>query len=251
MTLSALRPLATGEVLDVAFSLYRRHFRTLMIVAVVSQGAALLLSVYVESAGGIVGNPVTGLLYLVLSAIGTAVGMGASTRVIADAYLGRTTSPGAALAWVMPHAGRIFILSTVTTMLIVIGLILLVIPGIILGAGLAVATCALVLEGLRPVEAMNRSWHLTRGHRWKVFLTLLVVVVLIYGVSFAALFAGGMVALVLASEQAAIALVAAVSGLLTLLVYPYAYAAVTVLYYDLRVRKEGLDLEILESQLDA
>lgn len=249
MTQSALRPLSTGEVLDVGFSLYRRHFRTLMTVAVVSQGLPLLFSVYVQFAGGALENIILWTLNIVLSAIGTAIGMGACTRVIADAYLGRAPSAGDAMAWVLPHAGRIFVLSAITTIVIFLGLVLLLVPGMILGAGLAVATCALVLESLSPLDAMNRSWHLTRGHRWKVFLTLVVVLALIYCVSLAALFLGGVVALVVASESGAVSVVAALSGLLTLLIYPYVYATVTVLYYDLRVRKEGLDLEILESQL--
>jgi len=46
----------------------------------------------------------------------------------------------------------------------------------------------------------------------------------------------GMVAVVLA-------------GLVQLLVYPLFYCVLTVAYYDLRVRKEGFDLEVLASTL--
>jgi hypothetical protein len=40
-----------------------------------------------------------------------------------------------------------------------------------------------------------------------------------------------------------------VSQLVTTLVYPLLYCALTVAYYDLRVRKEGFDLELLEQTL--
>ncbi|MEZ0333151.1 MAG: hypothetical protein ACAI18_04020, partial [Gemmatimonadales bacterium] len=39
------------------------------------------------------------------------------------------------------------------------------------------------------------------------------------------------------------------AGLVQLLVYPLFYCVLTVAYYDLRVRKEGFDLEVLASTL--
>ena len=38
-------------------------------------------------------------------------------------------------------------------------------------------------------------------------------------------------------------------ALLQVLAYPFLYVVTTVLYYDLRVRKEGFDLELLASTL--
>ena len=40
-----------------------------------------------------------------------------------------------------------------------------------------------------------------------------------------------------------------VTSLLSILIYPFFYVVLTVLYYDLRVRKEGFDLELLASQM--
>jgi hypothetical protein len=41
----------------------------------------------------------------------------------------------------------------------------------------------------------------------------------------------------------------AVVGVLQMLLYPLLYCVLTVAYYDLRVRKEGFDLEVLASTL--
>jgi hypothetical protein len=38
-------------------------------------------------------------------------------------------------------------------------------------------------------------------------------------------------------------------SLLSILVYPFLYVVLTVLYYDIRVRKEGFDLELLASSV--
>ena len=40
-----------------------------------------------------------------------------------------------------------------------------------------------------------------------------------------------------------------IEALLQVLAYPFLYVVTTVLYYDLRVRKEGFDLELLASTL--
>jgi hypothetical protein len=246
----ALRPLATGEILDVAFSLYRRHFTTLASVALASQSPAIVVTVYVEAAGGMLQNPGLTFLSLVISSVCTAVGMGASTKIIAEAYLGRAATPGRALAAVLPHLGRIVVLTIVISMLVSFGLILLVVPGLILATGLAVSACAVVVEELTPMDAMNRSWNLTKGHRGKVFLTLLVAFALLYIVTFAATMLAGVVATLSGADTLTALLIgAAISAIFSILIYPYTYAAVTVLYYDLRVRKEGFDLEVLESQL--
>ncbi len=252
MTGPSLRPLSTGEILDVAFSLYRRHFVTLALVALISQAVGILFSIYLEAAGGMLANPGLAMVSLMVSSVCAAIGMGASTKVIADSYLGRSSTVGAAIGWVVPSIGRLIVLMVVVSLLVGIGFILLIVPGAILGTGLAVSACALVVEGLGATDAMNRSWSLTKGYRWKVFATMAVALCLIYLISLAAVFVGGFVALALGGDVVtSLVVVAAVSAAFSVLVYPYVYSAVTVLYYDLRVRKEGFDLELRASQLGA
>ena len=41
----------------------------------------------------------------------------------------------------------------------------------------------------------------------------------------------------------------ALAGVVQMLIYPLFYCVLTVAYYDLRVRKEGFDLEVLASTL--
>ncbi|MEO8227081.1 MAG: hypothetical protein ABI637_06590, partial [Gemmatimonadota bacterium] len=63
---------------------------------------------------------------------------------------------------------------------------------------------------------------------------------------------GGLAAL--AGEGApttAVVLITAVSGVVQMLLYPLFYCIITVAYYDLRVRKEGFDLEVLASTMQA
>ena len=55
----------------------------------------------------------------------------------------------------------------------------------------------------------------------------------------------------IASSASSVATVVAIAigGIVQLFIYPLFYCVLTVTYYDLRVRKEGFDLELLASSL--
>lgn len=58
------------------------------------------------------------------------------------------------------------------------GLLLLVVPGAVVAAGLAPPVPPVAETGRGPQEAIRRAWRLTEGHRWQIFgLYLLVWVV--------------------------------------------------------------------------
>jgi hypothetical protein len=53
--------------------------------------------------------------------------------------------------------------------LVVLGLFALIIPGIIIGCRLAFVSYIIMDKKLDPIEAVELSWKLTRGHGWKIF----------------------------------------------------------------------------------
>jgi len=65
--------------------------------------------------------------------------------------------------------GRLFVAQFVAGLLIVLGLIALVVPGIVLLVRYALLAPAVVLEGASPGEARRRSTELTSGIRWQIF----------------------------------------------------------------------------------
>jgi hypothetical protein len=54
--------------------------------------------------------------------------------------------------------------------LVVLGLFALIVPGIIIGCRLAFVSYIIMDKKLDPIEAVELSWKLTRGHGWQVFL---------------------------------------------------------------------------------
>ena len=53
--------------------------------------------------------------------------------------------------------------------LVVLGLFALIIPGIIIGCRLAFVSYIIMDKKLDPIEAVEMSWRLTKGHGWKIF----------------------------------------------------------------------------------
>ena len=98
------------------------------------------------------------------------------------------------------------------------------------------------VEGHGPISSLRRSWQLAGGFRWRIVGLFLLLMVIFLVLLFLVLFVIGIVA---ATNQSAgviaafIALFAAIP-----LWMPLFFGTMTVLYYDLRVRKEGLDLQL-------
>ena len=250
-----LRPLSVGEILDTSFSLYRRHFGALATVSLVCTGLPLVLRLFVEAAGGLFAHLTLALVYMLSLVVLSLIATGATVFIVSESYLGRPLTAREALMRATPYMGRILIASLLMALVVGFGFILMVIPGIILGVGLAVAIPAVVLEAGRSASgALSRSWELTRGSRWRIFglgLTLFVLlyvpVIAVSGLVAVVVPRGGATAFGVSSTTTIVAL--AIGGVIQLFIYPLFYCVLTVTYYDLRVRKEGFDLELLASSL--
>lgn len=243
----ALRPLSLGEVLDVSFGLYRSLFVPLLVVAVICQAIPMALGVYLGASGAMFSNLSLSLLYGALAVILGSIGVAASTFIVSDAYLGRETSATLALQRSTTLLGRLIVISILTSILVGLGFLLLIVPGVILLSGLLLSTVVVVLEAPpSATAAMGRSWDLTRGFRGKVFLSVLVAFLLLLVPSIAI---GGAGAIFGDSDGTVSLIILVLESVLQIFIYPFVYVVMTVLYYDLRVRKEGFDLELLASSL--
>jgi len=254
----ALRQASLGEILDLAFGLYRHRFKDLLLIAIVCTAPPLALNVYLSMAGGMAANLVLTLVYLLIYIVFSSVATASTVFVVSESYLGRPLPATRALGRATSYIGRLFVLGMLTSVAVGLGLLLLIVPGVILLSGLVLATPVLVLENSEnALAAMGRAWALSRGFKGKIFLLLLTMLAIIY-IPAAALgaiagvatgFTGGALAVERGPAGAAVVVLTVAGGLVQMLVYPMFYCALTVAYYDLRVRKEGFDLEILADAL--
>jgi hypothetical protein len=159
----------------------------------------------------------------------------------------------AMFAYILFFALAIVWLATVLqSSLVILAFVLLIIPLIILYLMWFVATPACVLERLGTFGSMGRSRALTKGHRWRIFGLILVILI-------PALIVAGVIASVMAGLGISVNLrigvffdlsrtlntvAAQVVSLIWTAIWTGFYAIlVAVAYHDLRVAKEGVDTE--------
>jgi len=94
---------------------------------------------------------------------------------------GHAVTYGEAIKMGIKKWGALFAARFISGILIFLGFLLLIIPGIVLAVRYALLDSAVVLEGANPNAAMKRSTDLTAGRRWEIFGagTILITVVML------------------------------------------------------------------------
>ncbi len=246
MAIYQLRPLSFGELLDGALVLLRRHFGLVLGIAVVCEGIPTAMDVYIGLTGGASQNPGLSLLDRLLTLVGSVLVTGATVRVVSEAYLGRSPLFGDAMRFAGSRFGAILGANIMSGILTFLATLALVIPGIVVACGYSVAAEAAALESGSSSDALRRSWELTKGFRWKALALGVVSIGLILVVFVGAGVVGGILGGVMGGLDVVLVVLGAC---VSLLIYPVISCVFTVFYYDLRVRKEGFDLEMLSRQL--
>jgi hypothetical protein len=255
-----LRPLSIGDILDRTFSLYRRHFLLFVGIAGIPQLLVLVFSLgqtlFSWNTTDILRgtrNVGTGILvllvYLVVDIFAYLYSQGGTTLAVSELYLGRTTTIAESLRNVSGDLWSLFGLAILSGLSIAGGLILLIVPGIYIASRLLVCLPVALIEKRSPSEALSRSFELTKSFAGRAFVILVLFVVLTYAASL--LFTvPAAIALALRAGGAnmirfwtAVTQVGASIG--SILVTPILRIATAVFYYDLRVRKEGFDLQLM------
>jgi len=290
--MSDLRPMSFGEVLDGAFTMYRRHFGLFMKLSAVTWGlpAALLLYLRLRFSGTTPDQSlaifqthlpeliILGLVWLVAIVVATVMLTAGSIRVISSAYLGSVSTFGDALrlaaSKIVPlrlvGLGKGLLLLIIWIVGFVVWALLVSIANLFGGAsavlvgvlgfgalfwflafvvcGYALTTPVVVLEELASsFDAFGRSWDLTRSFKLKAFGLWLVVWILTWLVPFCFFFGVGYV--VQTKAPGLELAVSVVNSLVSIALAPVLPCMLTLFYYDLRMRREGFDLQVLGQQL--
>ena len=255
MNAPALRPLSTGEILDVSFGLYRQRFGPLVKVALLTAALPMLIGIYVTTAGGQFANLGLSIANVLIKTVLDLLALGATIFIVSESYLGHDLSASDALKRSVPFLGRLVVLSILLGLVIGLGFLLFIIPGCVFMAGLIPSIPALVLENQQSgLEAMGRGWGLSKGYRLKQFAIVTTVFILQIIPAMAAsfflpAFSSPAAAYELEGAGGSASIILGIAGILQILISPFVYCTITVAYYDLRVRKEGFDLEILAARL--
>jgi hypothetical protein len=239
-----IRAMSFGEILDMGFRILRNHFVLLVgLQAIVVVPTRLVTDFLNREVGS--SDPfmvLAGMLPVFLALlILQPIIMAAITHAISENYLSRSVTFGGALRFalsiVLPLVGTWLLAS----LIVMVGFLLLIIPGLILALMFAVLTPVMVTEGIFGVAAMERSGALMKENKLRA-LGLFIVT----GILSAALIAG--VDLVAGFIPVVGSVVA---GIVQGAANAFGAAALVVLYFDIRCRKEAFDLEHLARQVES
>ena len=112
---------------------------------------------------------------------------------------------------------------------------------------------AVIVEGTKMLSALRRSYKLVKGNWWKVFTRLSIVLLVGLGLSILLILPLVLVGIeMLGADRVAnlgAAPLAASWGFVEIIVLPVFFISLTLVYYDLRVRKEQYDLLVLSKEM--
>jgi hypothetical protein len=213
--------LDVGAVIRRVFSIYVDQAPVLMpAAAVVFVLTGILTAVLVAAAPGLA------LVAVVISLVATTLFTGMVVELVADVQDGRRdASVGQLLQAAMPVLGQLILVGIVAGVGVVIGFILIVVPGLFLMTIWAVAAPVVVLERPGGLRALRRSRELVRGNGWQVFGVILVLGILIVVIGSA---------IELAADSAGTGVGIVVRVIVGVLTAPLSALAAAVLYFQLR-----------------
>jgi hypothetical protein len=269
-----LRPLSLGEILDRTFSLYRRFFLLFIGISAIPRLLVLLMNLAqlfltsfpatlskvpppnglqtaptITSSGGIVAVAGLGLATLILTIIAYLLSQGATVTAVSELYLGRPITIGDSFRRVRGELGSLFGVISLNGLVTIVAFLFLIIPGVYVMCRLFVCIPAALIENLGPRESLERSFALTKGFAGRAFLILLLCFILAFG---AAMLFGSpfTAAMVFAKNDPGmmrlwVAMTSVGNYVANVLVTPILTIASSIFYYDLRVRKEAFDLQLM------
>lgn len=250
-----LKQRSFGELVGQCFSLAVSHFPQLIIIIGLLGLPSLIAQILVLpfTHPEVVGQPtpeqalerlLASLVFLLVTVILGPIQQGASILLVAGSFTGDQPTIGASLRLSLRKFLPLLGLSFAVTLILTLGLMALVVPGVMWFTWYFVASPALVVEDLSVGAAMTRSKELSAGWRWKILGFLIVTTFLVAVIGGAI---NGALAVALRGGLETILVSYAVSVVLGMI----SVVAPVVYYFHLRVVKEAFDVESLSSLVEA
>ncbi|MBB5745799.1 hypothetical protein [Brevundimonas variabilis] len=241
-----------GRVMERTFTVIGRNIVTFLLAAVILTGIPSVITV-IGQGGMPFPTSRQGWLILAtgwfLSLLGAYLLQAAIVHVTVNALNNRTvtlrTALGIAIGKMLPLLG-LGLLVFLATML---GMVLLIIPGIIVAVMLCVAGPVLVMEKRSILESFGRSRALTKGFRWPIFG--LFVIYMVVATAISGTVTGVSVATGGAMDGSANPVVTLIfTPLIAVVQAIIGSAGIAALYYELRTAKEGVGTDELAELFD-
>jgi hypothetical protein len=239
-----------GDVFSKAFRVFGRHIIAFFLIAVLANLPAYLVRLAVlrlATPGPIVPFTTTGYLATPVTMICWAIANGAMTYGVVQDLRGRTMSMVQAGAIAVRRFLPLIGIAVLVSLLFWLGIVLLIVPGLIAYSMYYVAAPICVAEQASIGTSLSRSIFLTKGHRLQIFgaFVLIWIVWLIANIAITA----AVIALA-GPVTTALRAVQVISFVVPAFLGAFNAVLVGVFYYQLRVAKDGVDIDKIASVFD-
>src|SRR5436190_7070494 len=240
----ALRPRSPSELVDAAFQILRAHYPQFVMCSALAYLPWLVVQViwYSDPARLASISPqasvVFGLGIWLIFALMSAVLIVCASQ----AYLGEPLDVGVAVRQALARLPLVLVAAVLRFLLMFIGLFLFLFGALYMATRYFATTPVIVLEKRGIGGAFSRSSELSRKRKRHIFNTIglasLIYWVLAFGVQIVAAMVGNLIVQAL------------VGAAVTIMVYPVVAITEALLYFDTRIKSEGLDIELMTGALD-
>ena len=277
-----LRPLGLGDIFDEGFDLYKRNFVFLLLVTAVAVVPLDILLAWINPRllppifdqfsltrtdqfwKGIVTGLVELTLYLPLYALAVAPLVAA----VCARYLETEVTLGDVYRQVFRRLPGLLLTALLCGLMLTLGLVGCLVAWLPVAGQILFTLHTFLVERKAPGKALGRSRALVSGYGGRVFTCLcqLGLIAWLIGLGLKlplaylfdavlnitpaadTLYGSGVPGAGQSAQQEVVSLLS--SGMAHLLVLPFLVSVVTVLYFDMRIRKEGFDVELMAQELN-
>lgn len=178
-----------GNTLNEGFSLLSKHFAKVFLVGILTYALPIVIGAIllaVTTGFNIATNPDPTTIdsvwwssfgiYMVITVIASLI----SFSMITEVVINERFALGGAFVRALKNLIPLIVISILLSLAIMLGMILLIVPGIIVTLMFYVVMTAYIAEpGLGILGAFKRSRELTKGHRWGILAIVLIVAICI------------------------------------------------------------------------
>ena len=242
-----------GDVVNRTFGAISRNFVTFFLLSALLVGIPTLI-IGLAQWGMVSGDTSMIALYItafIVNWAATYILQGALIHGAIFDFNGKKAGLGDCLSTGLKHALPILVISILMVIGTMIGMILLIIPGIILSLMWTVAIPARVVEHTGITESLSRSRELTRNNRWKILGLFIIYIIIATVISMIVMMPAGVFGpqepieadpLGLGATSIVIVVFNVISTVLTSVV---SAAGISAIYFELRTAKEGIGSDAL------
>jgi hypothetical protein len=231
-----------GDVLADALRLFLARAVPFIGLSLIAFAPTFVLGLLVSGSAGTSSAALYGFVTVIIRLACSSLANAAIIYGVVQELRGRGFTFGDSLRIGFARLGPVIGLSLLVGILVTLAAILLVVPGIIVWCVYAVVVPVCVVETLGPTASMTRGAFLTKGNRWRIFGIFALIFI-------ASIVVGGIVG-GLAGLTGGVRIVQLATFAIEAVIGAFNAVVVGVLYYQLRVAREGADIEKIAAVFD-